>query len=153
MTKKQRVTLAKKLYIAGDTIESIAKTLGVSPRTVQNYKTKEWDKERSLFLLNQGGQKLHENFFENMQSFLKELKDSDLKPEIKAEKISQIGDAFAKMQKVARAEDPELYRIGIIKHTIKTLILNAKKTLNQECLEQLINLIEQTQEDLADVSI
>ncbi len=154
MRKKEAI--AKELYIKGMSLDNIASLLGVTKRTIQNYKSKakDWDTQRANALLSKGGDKLYSSFLEAMNDFLAEIKDSNLKADIKAEKISQIGDAFAKMQKVANYEDPEIFKHGIIKNTIKTIILSAKKNYkNKECLQELIELIEALQEELTDVSI
>ena len=153
---KKKEAIAKELYIKGLSIENIASLLGVTKRTIQNYKSKakDWDTLRANALLNKSGDKLHSSFLEAMNEFLKEIKQSNLKPDVKAEKISQIGDAFLKMQKVANFEDPEIFKHGIIKNTIKTIILSAKKNYkNKECLNELIELIELIQEELTNVSI
>jgi len=156
--RSSKSTLARDLYVKGIELEAIANTLQVTKRTIQNYKAKdkangcEWDELRAKTLLSKGGDKLYSSFLEAMNSFLTEIKDSDMKPEIKAEKISQIGDAFSKMKKVAAFEDPEVFKHGIMKKTLKTLIMSAKENFSKECLEELINLIDQIQEELTDVS-
>ncbi len=153
---KKKEAIAKELYIKGVSIENIASLLGVTKRTIQNYKSKgkDWDTLRANALLNKGGDKLYTTFLEAMNDFLVEIKNSNLKPDKKAEKISQIGDAFSKMQKVANYEDPEIFKHGIIKETIKTIILSAKNHYkNKECIEELIELIESIQEELVNVSI
>jgi predicted transcriptional regulator len=153
---KNKGVVAKELYIKGLSLENIASLLGVTKRTIQNYKAKakDWDELRAKNLLKKGGDTLYSSFLEAMNDFLKEIKDSDLKPDVKAEKISQIGDAFSKMKKVASYEDPEIFKHGIIKETIKTILLNAqKKGIKQECLEELVELIELIEEELVNVSI
>jgi len=155
MTAKQKRSLAKKLYLSGQSLSQIAEVLGVSVRTVQNYKATDGDWEETLAAqhMEKGGEKLYENFIAYMDEFVKEIKEANIKPEIKAEKISQIGDAFAKMKRIAQYEDPKLFTHGIIRHTLATLIANAKTSLSTECLKALVMLIEQTQEELADVSL
>ena len=154
MRKKEAI--AKELYVKGVSLDNIASLLGVTKRTIQNYKAKakDWDEQRAKNLLTQGGDTLYSNFLEAMNDFLSEIKNSDLKADVKAEKISQIGDAFSKMQKVAKYEDPEIFKHGIIKETLKTIILGAKKNYkNKKCVEELIELIEELQEELTNVSI
>jgi predicted transcriptional regulator len=153
MTKKEKKEIAKKLYISGLSLDEIAKELKVTKRTIQNYKEKSWDRLRQQAFLTNGGDKLYKTFIETMNDFIKEIKDSDLKPEVKASKISQIGDAFSKMKKVASFEDPDIFRHGIIKKTVETLILNAKKEFSKECFFALLELIESLDEELSNVSI
>jgi len=57
------------------------------------------------------------------------------------------------MRKVAAHEDPEAYKLGIIKHTIKTMLEIIKDNIDQECLEVIIDCINEKQDELADVSI
>lgn len=160
MTKEQKIALAKKLYILGNTIDSVATYLNVSKRTIQNYKAEakkqgdDWDEQRVNSMLNKSDEKIHKNFLEYMNDFLIEIKeDKNLSTEIRIEKISQLGDAFSKMKKIAHTEDPEIFKHGIIKQTLKTLILGAKKSFKKECLEELVSLIDSMQEELTDVSI
>ena len=155
MTRAERRELARKLYLAGNGIDEIAQALGLSRRTVQNYKAADgdWDKARSDAMLSHGGERIYENFVEFMHDFLREIREADLKPEVRVEKISQLGDAFAKMRRVAQQEDPELYKRGIIKAALTTLILHAKKRLDRECLLSLVSLIEDLDEELADVAL
>ncbi len=155
MTRAQKQKLARDLYLSGQSIDQIAATLALSRRTIHNYKSQagDWEELRMRQSLEGGGEKLYKSFLESMHAFLAEIRDSDLKPQVKAEKISQIGDAFAKMKRVANLEDPAIYKHGIIKRTLTTLILRAQKSMNPECLEALIRLIEEAQEDLANVSL
>lgn len=155
MKATQKRALAKKLYVAGNSLSQIADVLTVSVRTVQNYKSNDgdWDEARAAVSLENGGEKLYTNFVTYMDEFVREIKEADIKPEIKAEKISQIGDAFAKMKRIAQLEDPKLFTHGIIRHTLKTLLAHAKRQHSSECLKALVDLIEQTQEELADVSL
>ena len=160
MTKEQKINLAKNLYILGNSLESVAAHLGVSKRTVQSYKAQalkqgdNWDKQRVNSMLSKGNQKVYKTFLDFMNQFLKEIKeDTKLSTEVKVEKISQLGDAFSKMKKIAYQEDPEIFKHGIIKETLKTLILNAKNSLKKECLEELISLIDSIGEDFTNVSI
>ena len=160
MTKEQKIALAKKLYILGNTIDSVATHLNVSKRTIQNYKAEakkqgdDWDEQRVNSMLNKSDQKIYKNFLEYMNDFLIEIKeDQKLSTEVRIEKISQLGDAFSKMKKIAHTEDPEIFKHGIIKQTLKTLILGAKKSFKKECLEELVSLIDSMQEELTDVSI
>jgi len=160
MTKEQKIKIAKDLYILGNSIDTIATHLGVSKRTIQNYKSTslkdgdDWDKQRVNSMLSSGNEKIYKNFLEYMNTFLKEIKeDTKLNTEVKVEKIAQLGDAFSKMKKIAHTEDPELYKHGIIKKTLETLILSAKNSFKKECLEELIELIDSIQEELSNVSI
>ncbi len=160
MTKEQKINLAKNLYILGNSIQVVATHLGVSKRTIQSYKADalksgdDWDKQRVDSLLSKGNQKIYKNFLEFMNEFLKEIKeDQKLTTEVKVEKISQLGDAFSKMKKIAHQEDPEIFKHGIIKETLKTLILSAKNNIKKECLEELVELIDSISEELSNVSI
>lgn len=153
MTKDQKIAVAKALFLSGKSLDEIAEILGVSKRTVQNYKTKEWDEEKTKELLQKGDEKLYANFLEYMHAFLKEIKDSSLKPDVKAEKIAQIGDSFAKMRKIASLEDPQDYTLGVVKHTLKTVLKAASKELDKECMESLLEVIDKASEELSSVAI
>jgi len=155
MTRDERRTLARKLYVAGNGLDEIATALGVSRRTVQNYKSADgdWDRLRSEAMIERGGERIYENFVEFMYDFLREIREAEMTPQQRVDKISQLGDAFAKMRRVAHQEDPELYKRGIAKYVLSTLILHAKKRMNRECLESLVGLIEELGEELADVTL
>lgn len=155
MTLKQKKALAKKLYILGHSYEEIAQHLGVSTRTIQNYKAddKEWDTLRTNAMLSSGSDKIYTNFLEYMNDFLKEIKEADLKPEERVDKLSQLGDAFAKMKKIAHQEDPAVYKHTLIKQTLTILIEGAREKMSKKCLEQLVGLIESLQEEIADATL
>ena len=74
-------------------------------------------------------------------------------PELKAQMIVSLGDSFSKMGKVARQEDPEAYKYGIIKITIQKILEALKKELDTPSMEKIIEVIYEIQDEIADVTI
>ena len=68
---KNKEVVAKELYIKGLSLENIASLLGVTKRTIQNYKAKakDWDELRAKNLLKKGGDTLYSSFLEAMKTF------------------------------------------------------------------------------------
>ena len=156
--------LARSLFVDADkNIKQISETLGVSPKTISNYQN--IDKKDGFDWLTlkaskhiQTSQEEKQNMFSEfvgyMYSTLKEIReDEQLSSSQKADKITSVADGFSKMRKVAAHEDPEAYKLGIVKHTIKTLLEIIKDNIDQECLEIIIDSINEKQDELADVSI
>lgn len=156
--------LARSLFVdANKSFKEIAETLGVGDKTISNYQSK--DKKEGFDWLTlraskhiQNSTKNKENmysmFVEYMYDSLKEIRENEkLQPEAKTQLIVSLGDSFSKMRKVASAEDPEAYTLGIVKHTIKTLLEGLKKTLPQECMEKVLERVYTLQDELSNVSI
>ncbi|WP_455756485.1 DUF1804 family protein [Sulfurimonas sp.] len=156
--------LARSLFVDADkNIKQIAETLGVSTKTISNYQS--IDKKEGFDWLTlkaskhiQNSQEEKQNMFGEfvsyMYSILKEIReDETLDASQKADKIVSVADGFSKMRKVAAHEDPEAYKLGIVKHTIKTMLDIIKDNIDQECLEVIIDCINEKQDELADVSI
>lgn len=156
--------LARSLYVDADnSFKQIAEILVVTEKTVLNYQSK--DKKEGFDWLTlraakhiQSSQENKENmygeFINYMYSILKEIReDENLSASQKAEKIVSVADGFSKMRKVAAHEDPEAYKLGIVKHTVKTMLEIIKDNIDQECLEVIIDCINEKQDELADVSI
>lgn len=156
--------LSRSLFVDADkNIKQIAETLGVGEKTVSNYQSK--DKKDGLDWLTlkasrhiQSSQEEKQNMFGEfvgyMYATLREIReDENLSSSQKADKITSVADGFSKMRKIAAHEDPEAYKLGIIKHTIKTLLEIIKDNIDHECLEIIIDSINEKQEELADVSI
>jgi hypothetical protein len=148
MAVKKQVTknakeVSKELYLHGLTLQRIAELLNKSVKTIQNYKTKEWDADRAAKYLGQNSadkEYIYSNFVEEMYRAIKDIRESDLKPADKAKAYASIGDSFAKMRRIAIAEDPESYRRSIIKNTV-TLIIKALRG-NSACVQQIISALE-----------
>jgi len=156
--------LARSLFVdANKTILQIAETLNVSDKTIQNYQSK--DKSLGFDWLTiraskhiESSRETKENMYSMFTGYmfatLKEIRESvDTSTAQKTQLIVSLGDSFSKMRKVAAAEDPEAYKYALIKHTIKTILLALKDTLDTQNMEIVINTIDTIQDELADVSI
>ena len=134
--------LARSLFVDADkNIKQIAETLGVSEKTISNYQSK--DKKEGFDWLTlkaakhiQSSKEEKQNMFGEfvgyMYTILREIQaDENLTASQKADKIVSVSDGFSKMRKVAAHEDPEAYKLGIIKHTIKTLLEIIKDHLSK----------------------
>ena len=143
MTKDTR-TLAFDLYSKGYSIAKIAEILHKNVRTIANYKTKEWDMKRADFFTQLKGDRgeVYQSFVEEMYLAIREIRESTLSAKDKAQALSELGDSFAKMNKVASLEDPKTYRLSIIKRTLETLLEELKLAGESECLKVIVNLIE-----------
>ncbi len=156
--------LARSLFVDVDkNIKQIAQTLGVSAKTISNYQN--IDKKEGFDWLTlkaakhiqssqQEKQNMFGEFISYMYSILKDIReDENLSASQKADKVVSVADGFSKMRKVATHEDPEAYKLGVVKHTIKTLLEIIKDNIDKECLEVIIDCINEKQDELADVSI
>ena len=156
--------LARSLFVdANQSTSQISNTLNVSDKTIQNYQSK--DKSLGFDWLTiraskhiQTTQTTKENMYSMftgyMMDSLKEIRENEkMTPEVKAQMIVSLGDSFSKMGKVARQEDPEAYKLGIIKLTIEKILSALKKEVSVECMEKIIETVYEIQEELADVTI
>jgi hypothetical protein len=156
--------LARSLFVdANQNILQISETLDVSDKTIQNYQSK--DKSLGFDWLTiraskhiQTTQTTKENMYSMftgyMMDSLKEIRENEkMTPELKAQMIVSLGDSFSKMGKVARQEDPEAYKYGIIKITIQKILLALKKELDTPSMEKIIEVIYEIQDEIADVTI
>lgn len=163
MTKQEKHDIARTLFVSGKDMDTISGVLACSLRTIQNYKNadegteQDWDKLRL-----EAGMKDHtrtreylfSDFLGYMYDTVREIRESEASPAIKAEKLVQVGDAFSKMQRVARTEDPEAYIFGIVKKTIETLSRYLReKEIPDSCMELIIEAIVDAQEELLNVSL
>jgi len=156
--------LARSLFVdANKSFKDIAETLGVGEKTVSNYQSKDkkegfdWLTLRASKYIQKSSkdkENMYSMFVDYMYDSLKEIRENEeLKPEVKTQLIVSLGDSFSKMRKVASAEDPEAYKLGIIKHTIKTVLEALNKALPKECMEEVVSTVYSIQEELSDVSI
>lgn len=156
--------LARSLFVDADkSYDQIAEVLSLSKKTIENYQST--DKKEGFDWLTIRASKVIETtsdkkenmyvmFTSYMMDSLKEIReDEDMSPATKGQMIVSLGDSFSKMRKIAAAEDPEAYKLGLIKHTIKTILINLKEVLPSECMETVIETVHEIQEELADVSI
>jgi len=139
--------LAKELYIKGFDLPKIAEILGRTEKTISNYKSKDgtWDELRASNYLNKNQDDktlIYENFMEEMYLAVKEVRNSDLKPEEKTVAFARLGDSFSKMKKIASFEDPESYKLAIVKRVIQVIVNEFKQTNNLECVKSMVTLIE-----------
>lgn len=155
--------LARSLFVeTNKNIKQIAEIIDVSAKTISNYQSIDKKKGYDWLTLksskyiqssSEEKQNMFSEFVGYMYATLREIRESDLSPSEKADRIASVADGFSKMRKVAAHEDPEAYKLGIIKHTIKTLLEIIKDNIDQECLEIIIDCINEKQDELADVSI
>lgn len=156
--------LARSLFVdANQSYTQIAETLEVSDKTIANYQSK--DKAEGFDWLTlraskhiKSTQETKENMYSMftgyMMDSLKEIRENeDLSSAQKTQAIVSLGDSFSKMGKVARQEDPEAYKLGIIKLTIEKILSALKKEVSVECMEKIIETVYEIQEELADVII
>lgn len=156
--------LARTLFVDGNkSTKDISDILVLTEKTVQNYQSR--DKKDGFDWLSLRASKhiqatettkenMYSMFVTYMYDSLREIRENDkLAVDQKASLIVSLGDSFSKMRKVAAAEDPEAYTLGIVKHTTKTILSSLKKTLPKECMEKVIETIHDIQEDLSNVSI
>lgn len=143
MTKSTK-ELATELYMKGYSIPKIAQILNKSKRTISNYKTKEWDMKRTDFFTQLKGDRgeVYRNFTEEMYLAVKEIRESSISAEKKAQALSKLGDSFAKMSKVANLENPKEYKLAVIKRTLETLLSELKEAGEKQALEVIVRLIE-----------
>ncbi|MGG7074550.1 DUF1804 family protein [Campylobacter sp. 9BO] len=139
--------LAKELYLKGFSVERIAEILNKTQRTIKNYKAadKNWDELKAAHYLSQDGserENIYQNFIEEMQLAVKNVRESDLSPDKKADALSRIGDSFVKMKKVASYENPAAYKLSIAKRVIMLVVEKFKDDENKECIKKLVELIE-----------
>lgn len=156
--------LARSLFVdANKSYVEIAETLEVSDKTIANYQSKDkalgfdWLTLRASKHI-QTTQTTKENMYSMftgyMMDSLKEIRENEkMTAEIKAQMIVSLGDSFSKMGKVARQEDPEAYKFGIIKITIQKILEALKKELDTSNMEKVLEVIYEIQDEIADVTI
>jgi len=156
--------LARSLFVdANKSYIQIAKILDVSDKTIQNYQSKDkslgfdWLSLRALKNIkttNETKENMYSMFISYMYESLKEIRENDkMSVEAKAQMVVSLGDSFSKMGKVARQEDPESYKLGIIKLTIEKILSALKNELDVKSLQKVIDTIHNIQESLANVTI
>lgn len=156
--------LARSLFVDSEySQEKIAEVLNVNKKTIENYQSK--DKSLGYDWLTLRASKHIKNTQENkenmyvmfttyMMQSLKEIRENEkMSPEVKTQAIVSLGDSFSKMGKIARQEDPEAYKLGIIKVTIEKILTALKTELSIEAMEKVIEVIFEIQDDIADVTI
>ena len=160
---KNRI-LSRSLFVdASKSVKDIAGILVVGEKTISNYQTK--DKKEGFDWLTlraskhiQTSSKQKENMYSTfvgyMHDTIREIRESDkLSTQQKADKLVSLGDSFSKMGKVARNEDPEAYKLGIVKHTVTTILEALKEIVAKECMEQIIETIYKIQDELSDINV
>ncbi len=156
--------LSRSLFVdASKSIKEIADILAVGDKTIQNYQAK--DKKEGFDWLtlraskhiqssNADKENMYTMFIGYMYDTLKEIReDEKLSSEQKASLIVSLGDSFSKMRKVASSEDPEAYKLGIIKHTVQVILGSLKDTIPKDCMEQVITTIYQIQDELSNINV
>ncbi len=156
--------LARSLFVdANQSKEQIAQTLTVSSKTIENYQSKDKTEGFDWFTLRaskvitkttENKENMYSMFTSYMMDSLKEIRENEnLSPVQKTQAIVSLGDSFSKMGKIARQEDPEAYKIGIIKVTIEKILTALKTELSVEAMEKVIEVIYEIQDEIADVTI
>lgn len=156
--------LARSLFVdANKSYIEIAETLEVSDKTVQNYQSKDKSEgfdwltlraSRHIKETQETKENMYSMFITYMYQTLKEIRENEkMSVENKAQMIVSLGDSFSKMGKIARQEDPEAYKLGIIKVSIEKILTALKQVLQKEEMEKVIETIYEIQEELADVTI
>lgn len=160
-TREQKIEIARALYLVGKNEEEIAAILESSKRTIQNYKSADaaagydWDvlrAEKHIAADSPRREHLYSDFVGYMHDTLKEVRDSKMPAEDKADKIVKLADAFSKMRGIVRHEDPIAYKHGIIKHVIQAIAEELKAFGDKAMLEQFIEIVERIGDGL-DVAI
>ena len=157
-TAQKRREIARTLSVAGKSDAEVAEILDISVRTIQNYRAKDgaegndWDRLRAQKHLEKDGERreyLYSDFVAYMYDSLKEIREDEATPPAeKAKMIVQLSDAFAKMKSIARQEDPELYKRGVIKHVVKTLGKAIRDRGDDRLLEAFIETVDTVQDKL-----
>jgi predicted transcriptional regulator len=156
--------LARSLFVDADkSMKQISDTLGVSEKTISNYQSKDkkegydWltlKASKHIVASQEKKENMYSMFVGYMYDSLKEIRENeDLTAEEKASLIVSLGDSFSKMRKVASSEDPEAYKLGIIKHTVRTILESLKNSVSKECMEQIVNTVYQIQEELGNIDV
>ncbi len=156
--------LSRSLFVDSEySKDKIAQTLGVSTKTIENYQSKDKSLGNDWLTLRatkhikntqENKENMYSLFTGYMMDSLKEIRENeDLSPDAKAQMIVSLGDSFSKMGKIARQEDPEAYKLGIIKVTIEKILTSLKTELSVEAMEKVIEVIFEIQDDIADVNI
>lgn len=146
--RKTKKELAKELYIKGIHQDSIAEILGVTLRTIQNYKStdaEDWDALKTASYIDGAAEQkvnLFESFLEQMHKAVLEInEDGKMKAEDKAMAIARVSEGFTKMLRVASKQDPEGYRLNTIKGVLRILAIEFRK-LGKETAEIFLGIIE-----------
>jgi len=157
-TAEKRRELARTLSLAWKSDGEIADILDVSLRTVQNYRSKDsaegydWDRlraEKHIAKDQDRREYLYSDFVAYMFDSIKEIRaDASTPPGEKAKMIVQLSDAFSKMKTIARQEDPELYKRGVIKHVIKTVGAAIRDRGDDKLLGAFIEAVDLVQDKL-----
>lgn len=156
--------LARSLFVdANKSYVEIAETLEITDKTVQNYQSKDKSEGFDWLIMRaskhiketqETKENMYSMFIIYMHQTLKEIRENEkMSVENKAQMIVSLGDSFSKMGKIARQEDPEAYKLGIIKVSIEKILTALKQVLQKEEMEKVIETIYKIQEELADVTI
>ena len=161
MKQKNRIEVARALYVAGKNVTEIGEILGINRTTVSKYKandTQNWDAlktQHHMLRADQDKEVLYGDFVAYMYESIREIREDEKLPvSKKTEAIVKLGDAFSKMKRIAAAEDPQSYAKGIVKITLQRLVafLNAEG-MRGECLGLLADTIMKYQDEISDVSV
>lgn len=143
--------LSKELYLKGFNIEKIAEILNKSPKTIQNYKSRDgnWDEIKAdeiIKVAKKTGGSIYSSFIEQMYLAIKEIsEDEKLSSKDKAAALSKVGDSFAKMRRVAKLEDPASYKLSIAREIIRLIVERFQNLNNKEALKSLVEMLEDSE--------
>ncbi|NOQ31508.1 MAG: DUF1804 family protein [Helicobacteraceae bacterium] len=156
--------LARTLFVDSKKNDAeIADILDKSERTIANYRSSDkelgvdWYELRATTYIEHSGddkERLYSDFIGYMYDSVKEVReDEKMSAPQKASAIAAIGDSFSKMRRIAASDDPEAYRLGIIKHVIRTLLTSLNEKIESECMETIVETVSQISEELSSVTI
>lgn len=140
--------LSKELYLKGFNLEKISEILERNVRTIRNYKAGDgdWDELKATQLIanaKSSGETIYGKFIEQMYLAIKEIsEDGKLNSAQKADALSQVGDSFAKMRRVANLEDPKTYKLGVAKAVIRLIVARFQSSNDKETLAKFVELLE-----------
>lgn len=143
--------ISKEMYLKGFSIARIAEALGKSTKTIQNYKSRDgdWDEQKAAELIANAkttGESIYNKFTEQMYQAIKEITDDEkLSSKEKASSISQVGDSFVKMQRVANLEDPKSYKLSIAREVIRLIVAEFQVKNDKNALKTLVELLESSE--------
>lgn len=160
MTAKQKnIEIGRALYVAGKGLDDIAQICSVTRRTVSNWKrddTEDWDVLRAAKHIGEADgdrQHLYANFMGYMHDSIAEIRAAEgMTPAQKTDSLVKLGDSFAKMNAIARKEDPKAFVLGVIKHVVKTIGDHIMSRGDQALIEAYADAVTAVQDEL-DVAI
>ncbi len=143
----------RQLYIEGLPLNGAAITCGVSYDTARDWKTTatkkgdNWDTARAAYKISGAGidelnQQLVEDFARQVITTTRELENSPIPANLKAEMLAQLADAYAKFSKAFARINPQFSGLAVALDTLKT-IADHLRLNDQSALKALQPHLEQ----------